>query len=81
MSRQGSYCIETFLKNLWRDSIWQPRKKGISISRVVTVTSTEGELHYLRLLLNHVKGATSHADLKTFNGICASSFREAEIIY
>ena len=37
----------------------------------------EGERYYLRVLLSHVRGATSFDDLKTVNGKPCSSFREA----
>ena len=37
----------------------------------------EGERYYLRVLLSHVRGATSFDALKTVNGNPCSSFREA----
>ena len=37
----------------------------------------EGERFYLRLLLLHVKGACSFDDLKTFENIKYTSFKEA----
>ena len=36
-----------------------------------------GERFYLRLLLNHVIGATSYADLRIVDGDTLPSFREA----
>ncbi|KAH7665981.1 DNA helicase protein [Dioscorea alata] len=35
-----------------------------------------GELYYLRLLLNEIKGATSYEDLRTINGITYTTYKE-----
>ena len=57
---------------------WQTRKtKRIQIGRLVYAHPAEGERYYLRVLLSHVRGATSFDDLKTVNGKPCSSFREA----
>jgi len=40
----------------------------------------EGERYYLRLLLNHIEGATSFEDLKIINGIKVSTFWEAALL-
>uniref|UniRef100_A0A453NBW8 DNA helicase n=1 Tax=Aegilops tauschii subsp. strangulata TaxID=200361 RepID=A0A453NBW8_AEGTS len=57
---------------------WQPRKnKRSQIGRLVHAHPAEGERYYLRVLLNHVRGATSFDDLKTVNGKACGSFREA----
>lgn len=53
------------------------KKKGNVISRIVTINSIDSEIYYLRLLLNHIRGATSFQHLKNVNGIETSSFREA----
>ena len=37
---------------------------------------TEGERYFLRVLLNHVRGATSYEDLRTMGGITYPTFRE-----
>lgn len=49
----------------------------IQIGRIVSAHPAEGECYYLRVLLNHVTGATSYDDLKTVNGKILPSFREA----
>jgi hypothetical protein len=65
----------------WQRSgkFWQERKrKGmLQVGRIVTAHPAEGERYYLRVLLNHVPGATSYNDLKTVDGQVMSSFREA----
>jgi hypothetical protein len=43
----------------------------------VAAHPAEGERYYLRLLLNHVRGATSFEDLRTVEGVIFSTFREA----
>ena len=41
------------------------------------VHPSEGEKYYLRILLTHVRGATSFNDLKTVNGHICGTFKEA----
>ena len=47
----------------------------------MTAHPTEGERYYLRLLLNHIKGATSFDDLKIFNDVKVESFHESARLY
>jgi hypothetical protein len=47
------------------------------MGRIVFAHPTEGERYYLRVLLNHVTGATSFEDLRTINGIILPTFCEA----
>jgi len=57
--------------------VWQRRKKQLGqIGRVVYAHPAEGERYFLRVLLNHVRGATSFEDLRTVSGITYSTFRE-----
>jgi hypothetical protein len=44
---------------------WLRRKQRTQIDMMVYACLAEGERYYLRVLLNHVKGATSFDDLKT----------------
>ena len=44
---------------------------------MVAAHPAEGERYYLRVLLNHVPGATSFEDLKTVDGQLMPNFREA----
>lgn len=46
------------------------------IGRLHFVPPRSGELFYLRLLLNYVRGPTSYDDLKTFDGVKLDSFKE-----
>ena len=43
----------------------------------MSVNPAEGERYYLRVLLNHVAGATSFECLKTVDGNILPTFREA----
>jgi hypothetical protein len=47
------------------------------IRRVVCANPAEGKCYYLRVLLNHVAGATSFTDLRTGYGRLLPIFREA----
>ncbi|AQK55106.1 hypothetical protein ZEAMMB73_Zm00001d051768 [Zea mays] len=64
---------------LQQGKVWQRRKRntGGQVGRIVSAYPAEGERFYLRLLLNHVTGATSYADLRTVDGDTLPSFREA----
>lgn len=44
---------------------------------VVCDVAGQGERHYLRILLGVVKGATSFADLRTYEGVEHDSFKAA----
>jgi hypothetical protein len=47
------------------------------IGRIVSANLAEGECYYLRVLLNHVAGATSFERLRTMDGKIIPTFREA----
>jgi hypothetical protein len=53
---------------------WQARKRATleTVGRVYPVSPRQGEKYYLRVLLHHVKGATSWEDLRTVDGTQAS---------
>ncbi len=44
---------------------WLRRKQRTQIGRMVYACPVEGEMYYLHVLLNHVRGATSFDNLKT----------------
>jgi len=58
---------------------WRPRERANTgqVGRIVSAHPAEGECYYLRILLNHVAGATSYEDLRTIGGVIQPSFREA----
>ncbi|WVZ78326.1 hypothetical protein U9M48_026061 [Paspalum notatum var. saurae] len=56
---------------------WVPRKQRAQIGRLVYANPAEGERFYLRVLLNHVRGATSFEHLKSFKGVTYPTFRAA----
>jgi hypothetical protein len=57
---------------------WKPRKqKRMAIGRMYSIPPSTGELFYLRLLLTVVKGTTSHANIRTVDGVLCESFKEA----
>jgi hypothetical protein len=56
---------------------WKPRKQGAVIGRMFTVSPLAGEAYYLRMLLTHVRGATSYEDIRTVNGEAHPTFKAA----
>jgi hypothetical protein len=56
---------------------WVPRKQGYVISRMYSVSPTDIERFHLRLLLLHVRGATSFEYVKTVDGVICDTFKEA----
>jgi hypothetical protein len=61
--------------------IWMRRKQRARIGMMVYACPAEGERYYLRVLLDHVKGATSFNHFKTvgddIGSVICSTFREA----
>ncbi|KAK7340503.1 hypothetical protein VNO77_21209 [Canavalia gladiata] len=66
-------------KFVWKQTHheWTRRKRGFSIGRLHFVPPGTGELYYLRLLLNKVRGPQSYADIRTVNNITYRTFKEA----
>ena len=58
---------------------WQKRsQRGRGqVGRIVYAHPADGERYFLRVLLNHRRGATLYEDLRTVNGRLCSTFREA----
>ena len=60
--------------------VWQNRVRCDTlqqIGRIMSANPAEGEHYYLRVLLNHVAGATSFECLRTVDGKILATFREA----
>ena len=60
-----------------KDRVWMPRRSGVCIGRVYFAVPSEGERYYLRMLLYTVKGPKSFKDLRTYNGVVYSTYKEA----
>ena len=73
----ASIYIESFLST-WIKSkkLWKPREKGGQIGRLVYAYPAKGERYYLRVLLNHVRGATSFEHLRSRHGTTYVTFRD-----
>ncbi|KAL7132194.1 hypothetical protein ABFS83_12G055800 [Erythranthe nasuta] len=56
---------------------WTPRKKGLSVGRIHYVAPGSGELYYLRILLNIIRGPSSYIELRTINNVVYPTFRDA----
>ena len=61
---------------------WTKRKQGRSIGHMYTTNPSQGERHYLRILLHHKAGATSYIDLKTStDGVIHKTFKETALVF
>ncbi|KAK9749545.1 hypothetical protein RND81_02G133500 [Saponaria officinalis] len=58
------------------DKVWAPRQSVFAIARLVYTNPSEGEQHYLRLLLTNVRGPLYLDDLLTVNDLRCTAFRE-----
>ncbi|OMP07327.1 DNA helicase PIF1, ATP-dependent [Corchorus olitorius] len=56
---------------------WKPRQRGRAIGRVIHINHAAGELFYLRLLLNVVRGPRSYEELRTVGGVLYPTFQGA----
>nr|XP_043619865.1 uncharacterized protein LOC122591678 [Erigeron canadensis] len=60
-----------------KDRKWEKRTHpGGSIGRISYVPPSLGDIYYLRMLLNHVRGPYSWKQLKTFNGQTFETYKE-----
>ncbi|KAK9073129.1 hypothetical protein SSX86_007452 [Deinandra increscens subsp. villosa] len=77
-ARALSY-VEFPTKFVWMSSsrCWKPRKQGFQIGQIHSVSPKLGELYFIRVLLNKVKGPTSFEDIRTVNGVLHPTFRDA----
>ncbi|XP_071740051.1 uncharacterized protein [Rutidosis leptorrhynchoides] len=78
-ARQLTY-VEFPTKFVWNKDtkVWTARKRFTgSIGRIHLVSPQAGELFYLRILLNKVKGPKSYEDIRTVGGKICSTFKHA----
>ncbi|XP_071741246.1 uncharacterized protein [Rutidosis leptorrhynchoides] len=78
-AKQLTY-VEFPTKFVWNKDtrLWSPRKVFTgSIGRIHHVSPQTGELFFLRILLNKVKGPTCYEDIRTVNGIVCPTFKAA----
>ncbi|XP_020102972.1 uncharacterized protein LOC109720334 [Ananas comosus] len=59
------------------DKFWSRRKRGYHIGRIIYIHPNAGELYFLRMLLNVVKGPRSYVEIRTVNGVTYDTFRSA----
>ncbi|KAJ6935238.1 DNA helicase [Populus alba x Populus x berolinensis] len=66
-------------KYVWdaRQKEWIVRSRGFCLGRIVYVHPAAGELYFLRMLLNHVKGAKNFEDLRQISGTIFPTFQLA----
>ncbi|XP_074352575.1 uncharacterized protein LOC141691715 [Apium graveolens] len=55
---------------------WKIRERGTVFGNLSDVYASSGETFYLRMILMHIKGATSFKDLRTVNGIVYNTYKE-----
>ncbi|XP_074282757.1 uncharacterized protein LOC141607301 [Silene latifolia] len=78
VAKELLYC-EFPTKFVWKKKLrqWSLRKKGFTIGRLVHVPPQCGELYFMRVLLNHVKGPKCFEDIRTMNHFVHPTFRKA----
>ncbi|XP_057811704.1 uncharacterized protein LOC131025943 [Salvia miltiorrhiza] len=60
-----------------KDQVWTKRDRGFGIGRIFHVSPSTGKIYHLRILLNHVRGATCYEDFRRVNGELKESYKEA----
>ncbi|XP_019058078.1 PREDICTED: uncharacterized protein LOC104814022 [Tarenaya hassleriana] len=76
---RGLTYVEFPTKYVWNNTgkYWTQRKQGFNVGRVVNIHPAAGELYYLRMLINIVKGPRNYDEIYTFAGVKYNTFKEA----
>nr|KAJ0188861.1 hypothetical protein LSAT_V11C900488340 [Lactuca sativa] len=72
--------VEFPTKYVWNksDKIWTRRKtKSKALCRLNLMSPKSGDIYYLWILLNKIKGPTCYEDIRTINGIMHESYKDA----
>ncbi|XP_074283182.1 uncharacterized protein LOC141607728 [Silene latifolia] len=66
-------------KFAWKKELrkWSLRERGFSIGMLQHVTPNCGELYFMRIMLNFVKGPTCYEDIRTVDRVVYPTYREA----
>ncbi|XP_071687943.1 uncharacterized protein [Rutidosis leptorrhynchoides] len=78
-ARESTY-VEFLTKFIWNkdNGSWIRRKRNTgTIGRIHHVAPASGDVFFLRILLNKVKGPTSYQDIRTVNGQLFNCYRDA----
>ncbi len=77
-ARELTY-VEFPTKWVWHscNKFWSRRKRGNRIGRIVYIHPNSGELYFMRMLLNKVKGPKNYDEIKAVNGVIYETFRGA----
>ncbi|KAG5537194.1 hypothetical protein RHGRI_024582 [Rhododendron griersonianum] len=84
IAKKGKFLYKDFpTAFVWstRTRYWTERRQKNVIGRIISINPIQGELYYLRLLLNHVRCPTSFTYLRTVGGKTYGAFREAAIAH
>ncbi|XP_074300820.1 uncharacterized protein LOC141632144 [Silene latifolia] len=78
VAKELLYC-QFPTKFVWKkkERQWSLRKKGFTIGRLVHVPPNCGELYFMRIMLNHIKGPKCFEDIRTVDEDVCPTFREA----
>jgi hypothetical protein len=64
----------------WKNGSWNRRRNAYKvIGRMYSVSPSQGERFYLRLLLCNVRGPRSYQDIRTYQGVTHDSFKDCAI--
>ncbi|OMO65295.1 DNA helicase PIF1, ATP-dependent [Corchorus olitorius] len=64
-------------KFVWHANLkkWEPRRRGKCIGRVVQINALAGELYYLRLILNVMRGPRNYDEIRIVSGVLYPTFQ------